>query len=108
MAGRFKKAPPPSPEALENNRKAAEVRRKQAERDAKKGFIAQAVSEDRGPDLRVYKVAVDHLVHGKKKGESVTLDANKGATRALIQGGHLVPVTPTAAKSADAKGADNG
>jgi hypothetical protein len=64
------------------------------------------------PVMKTYKVIGDYIVHGKKKGDRLKLP-DTGATRALVQAGHLVEVADTkkdqAVKSADkTKEADNG
>jgi hypothetical protein len=75
---------------------------------------AQAVPSVRPPKaehkcaLQVYVVASHRVVHGKIKGETVSLCPHKGATQALVQSGHLVPSQSATAKAVATKEADHG
>jgi hypothetical protein len=61
--------------------------------------------------MKTYKVTGNHICHGKSKGDLVDL-WDIGATRALVQAGHLVEMVEPkdlAEESADqVKEADNG
>lgn len=102
---RIHRAPQPTPEFLQERAK-----RKAEERLA--NSATPAPGKNKGPHEcagQRYKVASHRVVHGARKGEVVSLCPHAGATKALVQSGHLVLVTVnSAAKSADTKGADNG
>lgn len=100
---RRRRAHPPTPEALEERakRKAEDHLLIQAEPGP-----AKPSGEHKCPG-RAYKVSVDRVVHGKKKGETVVLCPHKGATKALVQSGHLVPQSAEP-KAGTVKGADHG
>lgn len=90
------------------------------EREESKAAECEAArAEPARPDERlnhkcagqIYKVTSDRVVHERRKGETVELCPHKGATHALVTGGHLVPVhvTPAATvKADDKKEADHG
>lgn len=113
MARRHRAAPP-SAEALEARAEAKALERLRSQ--AVPGVSAS--KDDHKCSLQLYKVAVNRVVHGKRKGEDVRLCPHKGATQALVQSGHLVPTQPATAKavttsspvvkSDDTKGADHG
>jgi hypothetical protein len=107
-------AKPPTPEEL-----------REMERQKEKEFLeAQATpgfrpAEEHKCAGQLFKVASSRaVIHGKSKGENVTLCPHKGATKALVESGHLVPTQPAtaravtvnaaASKADDTKGADHG
>lgn len=114
MSRRVRRAVPPTAEQLK-----AREENKQKERDAIKAAPPQPRESDNHKCAgQLYKVAGKHVVHGKNKGETVTLCPHTGVTKALVFGGHLVPVqsatvkavtaSSVAPKAADPKGADHG
>lgn len=102
--GKHRRAPLPSEEFYENQRAARERARNSATPPDFASFRAPGA-------MKTYKVTSGCIVHGKKRGDTVEL-WDTGATRALVQAGHLVEVVEVkdlAEESADqVKEADNG
>lgn len=82
---RRRHAPPPPPDI-------EEIRRKNREADRKSAAPASRPQRDEACcGKHLYRVVSHRVVHSKRKGEVVELCDN-GATQALVQVGHLVPV----------------
>lgn len=105
MAKKTRRAPLPTPEMLE----ALYAARRARHNNANEPASAEATAEM--GVMKTYRVTGNRICHGKKKGDLVDL-WDIGATRALVQAGHLVEVVVTkdqAAESADKeKEAGNG
>jgi hypothetical protein len=103
MARDRRRAPLPTPAVLEAGKKAREDERKAAR--AVPGFRPSTGHECEGA---LFKALTDRVVDAGK-GEHVKLCPHKGATKALVQAGHLVHVPSTAKVEADnKKEADHG
>jgi hypothetical protein len=125
MSRKSRRAPRPTPEQLEAlyaARKKGNPARRPTPEQLEALYAARRANKNsaepggrgEGPPLGVmktYRCTGDRICHGKKKGELVDLWDN-GATRALVQAGHLVEVVEEEndhGRSADIdKEADNG
>jgi hypothetical protein len=103
MARGHRRAAQPTPEQL--------AAREEAKRAARAQSSAPPPERVREPGvMKTYRVVGNRICHGKNKGDLVDL-WDTGATRALVQAGHLVEVVEEKDRghSADeVKEADNG